>query len=114
MDVFAIALIVGEALDLIGVFVILIGVIIATAVFLKDVLMRKMDGKELYKSFRANLGKSILIGLEFLVAGDIIRSVVGQPSFASVGILAVIVLIRTFLSITFDMEISGHWPWNKK
>lgn len=113
MDAFAIAFIVGEIIDLFGVFVILFGVIISTSVFVKDVIMHKMTAKELYKSFRANLGKSILIGLEFLVAGDIIRSVVGHPSFSTVGILALIVLIRTFLSVTFDMEISGHWPWKK-
>lgn len=114
MDVFAIALVIGQLLDLFGVILILVGVIIATAEFIKDVILRKHNEMDIYKTYRANLGKAILIGLEVLVAGDIIRSVVGQPSFSSVIVLLFIVLIRSFLSITFDMEVEGHWPWKKK
>ncbi len=114
MDVFAVALVIGQILDLFGVFIILFGVIISTSIFVKDFLLHLHKDTSLYKSYRANLGRSILIGLEMLVAGDIIRSVVGQPSFVSVIVLLMIVLIRSFLSITFDMEIEGRWPWKKK
>ena len=91
------------------------GVIISTAYFLTG-FFDKADKDVLYKSYRKNLGRSILLGLELLVAGDIIRSVTGQPSFTSVGVLAIIVVIRSFLGLTFEMEIDGKWPWqqNKK
>lgn len=68
---------------------------------------------ERYRSVRRRLGRSILLGLEFLVAGDIVRSVVVSPSFRSVGILAIIVVIRSFLSTTLEMEISGTLPWRR-
>ena len=57
--------------------------------------------------------RAILLGLEFLVAGDIIRTVAISPTFASVGVLAIIVLIRTFLSATLTVEIEGRWPWQR-
>lgn len=114
MDVFTFALFLGEVLDFIGVLAVFAGVILATAVFFHDFLSDKHEEYDIYKRYRQNLGRSILLGLEILVAGDILRSIVGQPDFATVGMLAAIVLIRTFLSITFDMEISGHWPWQRK
>lgn len=114
MDVFAFALFVGEILDFCGVMTVFTGVIIASAVFLHDFLSDKHKEIDIYKKYRQNLGRAILLGLEILVAGDILRSIVGNPDFATVGILAAIVIIRTFLSITFDMEISGRWPWQKK
>jgi uncharacterized membrane protein len=55
-----------------------------------------------------------LLGLEFLVAADIIRTVAVTPTFRSVGVLAVIVVIRTFLSFSLELEITGRWPWQKK
>jgi len=57
---------------------------------------------------------AILLGLEALVAADIIRTVAVTPTFAGVGVLAIIVLIRTFLSFTLELEIDGRWPWQKK
>lgn len=114
MDAFSIALYVGEVLDLFGVFVILFGVILSTVIFIKNIVSRKNPELDIYKNYRTNLGRGILLGLEILVAGDIIRSVVGHPTFTSIGILALIVLIRSFLSITFDMEINNRWPWQKK
>ncbi|HVZ67229.1 MAG TPA: DUF1622 domain-containing protein [Patescibacteria group bacterium] len=115
MDAFTLASYVGELLDLFGVFIILFGVILATIILVRDCVSHgKINGGELYKSYRTNLARSILLGLEVLVAGDVIRSVVGHPSFTTVGILAAIVLIRSFLSITFDMEVKGHWPWQIK
>jgi uncharacterized membrane protein len=67
-----------------------------------------------YRSYRQLLGRSILLGLELLVAADIIRSVAITPTFESVGVLAVIVLIRTFLSFSLELEISGRWPWQSQ
>jgi uncharacterized membrane protein len=59
------------------------------------------------------LGRSILLGLEFLVAADIIRTVAIEPTFYNVGVLALLVIIRTFLSFALGLEITGRWPWQK-
>ncbi len=103
---------IGKVLDLFGVLVIVGGIIWASAVFFSTIFQEK-DKDLLYKHYRKNLGRSILLGLELMVAGDIIRSVIGEPSFMSVGILGMIVAIRSFLGITFEMEIEGKWPWQQ-
>ncbi len=114
MDVFSIALILGEVLDIFGIIVIVLGVFISSVFFLKEFLSFHKKEQDIYKTYRTNIGRSILIGLEIIVGGDIIRSVVGQPDFTTVGLLALIILIRTFLSVTFDMELEGKWPWKRK
>ena len=63
--------------------------------------------------FREQLGRSILLGLEFLVAADIIRTVAVTPDARSVAVLGGIVLIRTFLSFSLQLEVTGYWPWQK-
>ena len=102
----------GELLDMFGVIVILGGVVISTAYAVATILRHK-NIHNLYRSYRSNLARSILIGLEFLVAGDIIRSVAGDLNFDSVVILAIIVIVRSFLGMEFEMEIEGHWPWQR-
>jgi uncharacterized membrane protein len=67
-----------------------------------------------YKYFRQDIGRSILLGLEFMIAGDIIRTVVVTATLASVGTLALVVLVRTFLSMTLHLEVEGCWPWQTK
>ena len=67
-----------------------------------------------YRAYRQNIGRAILLGLEFLVAADIIRTVAVSPTFRSAGVLAIIVLIRTFLSMALQLELEGRWPWQKK
>lgn len=102
----------GTFLDFIGVVVILGGVIIASSLaFIR--LFNHQGLHQLYKSYRRNLSRSILIGLEFLVAGDIIRSVAGDLSLNGVIILAIIVLVRSFLGIEMEMEMDGRWPWQR-
>ena len=66
-----------------------------------------------YDRFRASFGRGILLGLEFLVAADIIRTVAVTPSVQSVTVLALIILIRTFLSVSLKAEIEGGWPWQR-
>lgn len=112
-DIFELVQLIGKLIDLLGVFVLLTGIILSTVVFLYE-WFKKENLAQPYTDFRHNLARAILLGLEFLVAGDIIRSVAGTPTFTSVGILAIIVLIRTFLSMTFELEINGRWPWQKK
>jgi uncharacterized membrane protein len=102
---------VGKAVDAGGVAIVVVGVLVATLLALRLLLRRE---KGAYESYRRLLGRSILLGLEFLVAADIIRTVAVTPTFRSVGVLAVIVVIRTFLSFSLELEITGRWPWQKK
>ena len=69
--------------------------------------------EDVYRQFRQMLGRTILLGLELLVAGDIIRTVATKPNLVSVAVLGSIVLIRTFLSFSLEVEITGHWPWQR-
>lgn len=74
-------------------------------------LVRGRSGLELYREYRHGLARGILLGLELLVGADIIQTVVVELTFRSVGVLAVIVLIRTFLSFSLEVELKGRWPW---
>lgn len=103
---------VGKGVDAAGVAVIVIGSIIATAIFVARVVRRR-DTLDEYRAYRQSLGRAILLGLELLVAADIIRTVAIEPTFTSVGVLAIIVAIRTFLSMSLELEISGRWPWQR-
>lgn len=101
---------VGRAVDAAGVAIIVVGTLLAT-ILAAIRLSRRQAG--VYRGYRRRVGRSILLGLEFLVAGDIIRTVAVAPTYASVGVLAVIVGIRTFLSFSLELEITGRWPWQK-
>lgn len=104
---------VGKAMDAAGVGVTVVGALIATVIFVG----RLRGGASIddpYRQYRKALGRAILLGLEFLVAGDIIRTVAITPTFRSVGILAIIVAIRTFLSLELELEIDGRWPWQRR
>ncbi|MFE6919553.1 DUF1622 domain-containing protein [Nocardia sp. NPDC057663] len=100
----------GKVLDAAGVAAIVLGGLIGTIRFAREVAGRE-DFDHAYRSYRRGLGRAILLGLEFLVAADIIRSVAISPSFTSVGVLALIVLVRTFLSYSLQLELTGQWPW---
>lgn len=104
---------IGTLLDFLGAIVIAAGVIISTGAIVLH-FVRHMRGQKLYDGYRKDLARSILLGLEFLVAGDIIRTVTGTISIASVIALAGIVLIRSFLTLEFEMEITGKLPWQRK
>ena len=114
MDIEEVISRVGLVVEAAGVAVMVIGLIGSLAVYLGKMAGRREDPQELYRRTRVSAGRSILLGLELLVAGDIIRTVALAPSFRSVGVLAAIVAIRTFLSFTLEMEISGRWPWQKE
>jgi uncharacterized membrane protein len=75
--------------------------------------MRRGAPADAFRSYRANLGRGILLGLEFLIAADIIGMVAIVPSFDRLGILALIIVIRTFLSFSLQIEIEGRWPWRR-
>jgi len=102
----------GRAVDAAGVVAIVVGAAAASLLALTAVFHR--PGSGVYETYRRRLGRSILLGLELLVAADIIRTVAVTPTFESVGVLALIVLIRTFLSFSLELEITGRWPWQKQ
>jgi uncharacterized membrane protein len=93
-----------------GIAIIVIGAAISTWRFLRDWVATRSFG-EPYQAYRGNLGRAILLGLEFLVAADIVGTVVVDPTFENLGVLGLIVLIRTALSFALEVEINGHWPW---
>ena len=74
-------------------------------------LLKRETTEAIFQRVRQRLGRGILLGLEFLVAGDIIHTVAVELTFETVGVLAIIVLIRTFLSFTLEVELTGTWPW---
>lgn len=96
----------ARAVELVGVAVIVAGIFFAAFNFIKH-----RSGPDAYKKLRATLGRAILLGLELLVAADIINTVAIEPTLDSLAVLAGIVLIRTFLSLSLEVEISGRWPW---
>lgn len=91
-----------------------VGIIALFAVYaLGLAAFRIFNGRSdpMFKETRQKLGRGILVGLEFLVAADIIHTVAVDLSFQTVGVLSLIVLIRTFLSFTLEVELTGQWPW---
>ena len=101
----------GRAIEAVGIGVIVLGALAATAAFAWNLLA---GFEAAYRSYREHLGHAILLGLEFLIAADIIRTVAVEPSFENLGVLAIIVAIRTFLSFTLGVEITGRWPWQQR
>ena len=96
----------GMAIDAAGVAVIVTGA--ATAFVFSAVRLSRHES-DVYRRFRQRLGQTILLGLELLVAGDIVRTVAASPNLTSVAVLAAIVLIRTFLSFSLEVETTGRW-----
>ncbi|RKR12688.1 DUF1622 domain-containing protein [Arthrobacter oryzae] len=109
---------VGSFMDFAGVAVMVLGALISIPLALRGYQPERLPAGSapltLYRSYRQLLGRSILLGLELLVAADIIRSVAVTPTFEGVGVLGIIVLIRTFLSFSLELEITGRWPWQSQ
>ena len=120
-----------RGVELLGILVILAGALFSAARFARDVARWRTanraplhqsspdqaaapDAVHPYKQLRANLGRSILLGLELLVAADIINTVAVAPTLDRLAVLAGIVLIRTFLSVSLEVEIDGRWPWQSR
>ena len=102
----------AKALELIGVGIIVCGIVLATLKFVRDAT-RAGNWQSAYPDYRSNIGRGILLGLELLVGADIIATITAPLTFESVGLLAGIVLIRTFLSFSLETEIEGCWPWQR-
>jgi uncharacterized membrane protein len=103
----------SKVVDAVGVAIVVVGLVIASAMFLSRAL-RSDQFDPIFRSYRQGLGRAILLWLEFLVAGDIIRTVAVDPRFQSAGVLALSVLIRTGLSMALQVEIEGRWPWQPR
>ena len=108
-----IAHIVAKVVELSGIAIIALGAFGTLALFLLR-FARRANRDEAVANFRSSLGRAILLGLEFLVAADIINTVAVEPTLLSVAVLAGIILIRTFLSFSLEVEIEGRWPWQRK
>ncbi|KUJ82693.1 DUF1622 domain-containing protein [Microbulbifer flavimaris] len=102
----------GFAIEVFGVLVMIVATVHSTIHFLK--IRATVSHEESYTRYRQNLGRGIILGLEFLIAGDIVRTVIVAQTLENVGILAVIVFIRTFLGITLHLEVEGRWPWQSR
>ena len=100
-------------LELLGIFVI-IGFAFYALIIEPIILLKKNKNEPIFRQIRHRLGRGILLGLEFLVAADIVHTVAVELTFKTVGVLAIVVLIRTFLSFTLEVELSGRWPWQQK
>ena len=101
----------GYGIEAIGVLVIILGSLVASYRFLRA--LHKYTSENGYPVFRQQLGRSIILGLEFLIAGDIIRTVVVADTLANIAALGLIIVIRTFLSMTLHLEVEGCWPWQE-
>ncbi|HRQ64183.1 MAG TPA: DUF1622 domain-containing protein [Xanthomonadaceae bacterium] len=103
--------VIGWTLEGVGVLAVVLGSLVALTRFAKE--MRLDDAGRSYHNLRKRLGRSIIIGLEFLIAGDIIRTVVVDHSLTSLASLAIVIALRTFLSMTLFLEVEGRWPWQR-
>jgi uncharacterized membrane protein len=108
----------GTAIELFGVGVIVVGVAWATVVFVRGLLRRASrtggQGQRLAEDMKRRIGRSLLLGLEILVAADVIRTVALDATLEGLATLGVLVLVRTFLGWSILLEIEGRWPWQKE
>jgi uncharacterized membrane protein len=97
--------------ELAGVLALVLGAVWTGVVFARSYFRQPDERQQAYRRLRQGLGRAILVGLELLVAADIIRTVAVDPTFQSVGVLGLIVVVRTFLSWSLEVEVNGRWPW---
>lgn len=111
MEFKAIISVAGYSIETVGVVIMILGSALSSLRFLAH--YRDHPEGVAYDTYRRQLGRSIILGLEFLIAGDLIRTVVVADTLMNVTILGLIVLIRTFLSFTLHLEVEGCWPWDR-
>jgi uncharacterized membrane protein len=100
---------VGICIEIFGVLIIVVGIAWST---LLRVHWRKYN--QPYDEYKIRIGRSLLLGLEVLVAADIVKTIAIELTFTSLGLLAGLVIVRTFLSWTLILEIEGRWPWQRE
>ena len=96
-----------------GVAIMVIGGLVAMCIAV-PALIRPATRPDAYQELRRNLGRVILLGLEVLIVGDIVRTVVVEPTLEAVVVLGSIVIIRIVLSFSLEVEIDGRWPWQEQ
>ena len=101
-------------IEMLGALVIVVGVLRVAITRGTVRFLWKVDAPEAYESYKHQIGRSLLLGLEFLVAGDVVRTVALEPTLSNVAVLGLLVLVRTFLAWTLAVEIEGRWPWQPK
>jgi uncharacterized membrane protein len=102
---------ISELIDYAGVIVIAVGAFLAIIRLIRDLVAPTTSREDAYSNVRSFLGRSLLLGLELLVAGDVIKTVAVEPTIQSVSVLALLVVVRTILSISIDIEVDGRFPW---
>lgn len=102
--------IVVELLDVLGVAVLVVGIVVATILFLPS-LFRPALLVASISTFKIRIGRAMMLGLEVLIAADIVKTVALTPTIENMVSLGLLVVVRTFLSWTLALEIEGHWPW---
>lgn len=107
-EIFAVA---GYVVEAVGVLTIIVGFILSSVWFFSR--LRGENPLDTYQQFRRDLARSIILGLEFLIAGDIIRTVTVDQTLTGAAVLAVIVMIRVLLNVTLEFEIERRWPWHR-
>jgi uncharacterized membrane protein len=100
---------VGVCIEIFGVFIIVAGI-----VWSSFLLAHRGQIERHYDQYKIRIGRSLLLGLEVLVAADIVKTIAIQLNFTSLGLLAGLVVVRTFLSWTLVLEIEGRWPWRRE
>ncbi len=100
----------GLIIDALGSAVILIGIVWGLLTWVRD-RFRLTDRREAFKNCRQRIGRAIVLGLEILVASDIIHTVAVEPTFTNAGVLAVLIVVRTFISWTLVLDLEARWPW---
>jgi len=101
-------------IEVLGALVIVAGVLRVAVTRGTIRFLFKLDEPGAFGSYKQQMGRSLLLGLEFLVAGDVVRTVALEPTLLNVSVLGLLVLVRTFLSWTLAVEIEGHWPWQAR
>ena len=101
-----------RVVEVVGAAIMIFGGLAALVVFVVAVT-RPATRPGAYKRLRQNLGRGILLGLEILIVGDIVRTIIVTPTLRSVTVLGVIVAIRIVLSFSLEVEMDGTWPWSQ-
>ncbi len=100
---------VDSVVEAVAVLLLLAGLIVSTVRYLYEIAQKK--GSEAYLAYRRNLGRTLLLTLEFLIAADILETVAVEKTLTSLGLLGGLVIVRTFLSFALEVELTGRWPW---
>lgn len=103
---------VSMGIEAVAVTIIALATVLATVRFFSGRYVAR-DEEGAYRRLRGRLGRALLVGLEILIAADVVRTVALEATLTNVGVLGLLVLVRTFLSWTLVLEMEDRWPWQK-